>query len=488
MVSSIRARLRDEKKALSIVIGFACYTAWTETVLLCPGLFDTGFNATAAANRLVWFRMAYCTITGLASALVYMRAPTVYRTLVSTRFGKLGCFLLVICSAPIAALAGLARSPALFVCASCIIAACLVAFTYWVKILGSLRLSTLLVCVGFSFALSSLLPIVLPMGYPPIFVLGCSAFAAISWLFIVQSENRSQSQPDSLDLSTNIGTPEIDHHSARHVVVRLALCLCVWFFALRAIRCSLGITESITTSGTFGASGATRFALTIGLFACVALLLLFPTKFKLEWTYRFLFLLSLVTVLCCFPALSQFINHNIVSSLNYASLQLFAMIMWAVEAALSTNQTLHPMQVATFCGAFWSIGSAAGLLFSQLLSSISAETASLVTATLAVLLACCYTIIFTEHDVALLTEVIPELQRRPFKERCSAIGKHYGLTEREMEIMAYVATGRDTPYIQEALSLSKNTVNFHRKNLYTKLGIHSKQELLDLVKQPKSSR
>lgn len=186
--------------------------------------------------------------------------------------------------------------------------------------------------------------------------------------------------------------------------------------------------------------------------------------------------------------LSGFIDRNIASSLDHALLQLFAMVMWTAKVALSTNQTLHPMQVATFCGAFWSIGSAAGLLFSQLFSSISPETASLITAALAILLACCYTIIFTEHDVALLTEVIPELQRRPFKERCAAIGKHYGLTEREMEIMAYVATGRDTPYIQEALSLSKNTVNFHRKNLYAKLGIHSKQELLDLVKQPESSR
>lgn len=488
MISSIRARLRNEMGALPIVIGFACYTAWTEAVPLCLGLLDTGLDPAVTSSLPVWFRMAYCTITGAASALAYAKAPTIYRVLVSTRPGKLGCLLLTICSAPVALLAGLAQNAALFVCAACVAAACLVAFTYWVRILGSLKLSTLFVCVGFSFALSSLLPTALPTGHPTLFVLGCSAFAAISWLLIVRSESKLQSQPNGPNPFANIGVPEIDHHATRHVVIRLALCLCVWFFVLRAVRCSLGIAESTAPGDTFGASGTVRFALTIGLFVCVALLLLFPAKFKFEWTYRFLFLLSLVTVLCCFPALSQFVDRDIASSLDYASLQLFAMIMWAVEAALSTNQTLHPMQVATFCGAFWSIGSAAGLLFSQLFSSISPETASLITAALAILLACCYTIIFTEHDVALLTEVIPELQRRPFKERCAAIGKHYGLTEREMEIMAYVATGRDTPYIQEALSLSKNTVNFHRKNLYAKLGIHSKQELLDLVKQPGSSR
>lgn len=488
MVSSIRTRLRNEKRALPIVIGFACYTAWTETVLLCLGLLGTGLDATTAAELPVWFRMAYCTITGLASMLAYVKAPAVYHVLVSTRFGKLGCLLLALCSAPVAALAGLTQSVVLFVCASCIVAACLVTFTYWVRILGSLKLSTLFACVGVSFALSSLLPAALPTEHPLIFVLGCSTFAVISWLLIVQAENHLPPRADNLNPFASMGTPEVDHHAAHHVVIRLALCLCVWFFALRAVRCSLGMAEGATASDTFGASGAVRFALTIGLFVCVALLLLFPAKFKFEWTYRFLFLLSLVTILCCLPSLSQFINRDIASSLDYASLQLFAMIMWAVEAALSTNQTVHPMKVATLCGAFWSIGSAAGLLFSQSFASVSSEAASLIAAALAILLACCYTIIFTEHDVALLTEVIPELQRRPFKERCAAIGKRYGLTEREMEIMAYVAMGRDTPYIQEALSLSKNTVNFHRKNLYAKLGIHSKQELLDLVKQPESAR
>ena len=96
MVSSIRARLHNEMGALPIIIGFACYTAWTETILLCLGLFDTGLDPTATANRPVWFRMAYCTITGLASALAYMKAPAIYRILVSTRLGKLGCLLFAI--------------------------------------------------------------------------------------------------------------------------------------------------------------------------------------------------------------------------------------------------------------------------------------------------------------------------------------------------------------------------------------------------------
>ncbi|MFR6289806.1 helix-turn-helix transcriptional regulator [uncultured Adlercreutzia sp.] len=44
-----------------------------------------------------------------------------------------------------------------------------------------------------------------------------------------------------------------------------------------------------------------------------------------------------------------------------------------------------------------------------------------------------------------------------------------------------LARGRDRAYIEEALVVSRNTVKAHVKHVYAKLGIHSHQELLDLV-------
>ena len=40
---------------------------------------------------------------------------------------------------------------------------------------------------------------------------------------------------------------------------------------------------------------------------------------------------------------------------------------------------------------------------------------------------------------------------------------------------------RDINFACSELYLSRNTVKGHLKNIYTKLGIHSKQELIDLV-------
>lgn len=66
-------------------------------------------------------------------------------------------------------------------------------------------------------------------------------------------------------------------------------------------------------------------------------------------------------------------------------------------------------------------------------------------------------------------------------ENCIAVATESGLSTREIEIMGYLALGRSVPYIAESLFISENTVRTHCKNIYRKLGIHSKRELMDLV-------
>lgn len=65
--------------------------------------------------------------------------------------------------------------------------------------------------------------------------------------------------------------------------------------------------------------------------------------------------------------------------------------------------------------------------------------------------------------------------------KCEHIAKVGKLTKREAEVLTLIARGRSTPRIQEELHVSANTVNTHTSHIYQKLGIHSRQELLDLV-------
>lgn len=46
-----------------------------------------------------------------------------------------------------------------------------------------------------------------------------------------------------------------------------------------------------------------------------------------------------------------------------------------------------------------------------------------------------------------------------------------------------MARGRDAEYIRNRLCISRNTVNTHIAHIYRKTGVHSRQELIDLVEQ-----
>lgn len=65
--------------------------------------------------------------------------------------------------------------------------------------------------------------------------------------------------------------------------------------------------------------------------------------------------------------------------------------------------------------------------------------------------------------------------------RCAALSEAAGLTRREREIFALTARGYSSPFIAEKLVISDSTVRFHQRNIYSKLGVHSKQELIALA-------
>lgn len=64
---------------------------------------------------------------------------------------------------------------------------------------------------------------------------------------------------------------------------------------------------------------------------------------------------------------------------------------------------------------------------------------------------------------------------------CAVVAYRYGLSRREAEVLEFLARGRDVPYVASELVISKNTVRTHTKGIFAKTGVHSRQELIDLV-------
>lgn len=65
--------------------------------------------------------------------------------------------------------------------------------------------------------------------------------------------------------------------------------------------------------------------------------------------------------------------------------------------------------------------------------------------------------------------------------RCSQLARKHNLTAREAEVLELLVRGHSKTRIAETFLISENTVRGHVKHIYTKLDVHSKQELLDLV-------
>lgn len=66
-------------------------------------------------------------------------------------------------------------------------------------------------------------------------------------------------------------------------------------------------------------------------------------------------------------------------------------------------------------------------------------------------------------------------------ENCARLSDEFGLTAREREVFVLLAHGRNGRYIMDHLVISRNTAKSHIKHIYSKLGVHSHQELIDLA-------
>ena len=67
--------------------------------------------------------------------------------------------------------------------------------------------------------------------------------------------------------------------------------------------------------------------------------------------------------------------------------------------------------------------------------------------------------------------------------RCDELARSYGLTAREREVLGFLAHGHNGVYIGEELVISPNTVRTHIHNIYRKLDVTSREDILRIVRE-----
>lgn len=184
------------------------------------------------------------------------------------------------------------------------------------------------------------------------------------------------------------------------------------------------------------------------------------------------------------PLLWASLTSIVPYAVNQAANSCFGLFMWIMTAALCQRFSATRVRTFALIRAGWALGPLAGLLlgrFALLVGGLTPATvyACMLVAVLAVFVA--MGAVFNERVLMETMDILPLERRERFQDKCRLIIERYGLSEREGEIMIMFAKGRNLAYIQDELFISKSTVSTHRQHIYKKLGIHSQQELLDLV-------
>ena len=164
----------------------------------------------------------------------------------------------------------------------------------------------------------------------------------------------------------------------------------------------------------------------------------------------------------------------------------FDLMLWSLLADLSYRFHVSPiLAFGLGRGALYlanAFGSCLGV-FVQLNYLNSSDFIALTAAStiITLFLVVTFSFVLTEQDLISFHGVEKDGKPGLVMQSCNRLAEEYGLSPREEAVIRLLVKGRSIIRIQEELYMSKGTVNTHLHHIYRKLGIHNKQEILDLV-------
>jgi DNA-binding CsgD family transcriptional regulator len=251
---------------------------------------------------------------------------------------------------------------------------------------------------------------------------------------------------------------------------------CVIIFILRSFYTHLmqGNSWDISTEMVVNTFGAMLFLVVIVLFFRYTPAV--NAHFILKWS-------SPLVILAAF-LLGTNINPMVGASLLAAAVSIIDQFRWIFAIKIHRRTKGDVMLIfGSICAlyqGFILIGALSGVGLLALDAAGLIDTKLIAAASLFVL--CLVFVFFFDRklDASTGDEDSPQLQ---VPTELGSVASDHALSIREREVLAYILKGRDAPYIRDELRISKNTVNTHIKHIYTKFGVHGKQELIDAIER-----
>lgn len=303
---------------------------------------------------------------------------------------------------------------------------------------------------------------------------------------------RAQSTPDSYKLIENFAInssspsspsrPTISPASLGHAFSNLWLPLVGTMIAafIQGLVWDPVLSESSRFSNLFGAFCATIAG------ACLVLLVVIASikaKPGLGALPRFIQvgcpIAIAILLLHPFVAPTEGIAGGLSSIVGQGAFYATALFVWASAVASSDNALLPPLAFYFPCVAALALAYGIGLFLIHVIG-LGGKDICLIMLTVFLVL---YSFSLmqanqTEKHGRIIDEIRPD---QFIHKRSDELAQEFGISPRETEVLYYLGRGYNHGYIARKLFLSENTVRTHVRHIYTKLGISSREDLLNLI-------
>lgn len=209
--------------------------------------------------------------------------------------------------------------------------------------------------------------------------------------------------------------------------------------------------------------------------------------------YRCALPLSLAALLM--PLLSGGAVSSLVALASGAGTSCLATFCMVFFCSISYRYGVNALWLFGFSRAARIFAGLAATTCADLLVGAGGQAQEVATVVTAIALVACFMWALNERDYETTwgMEPAPEARRPKSVEdviaeatnaadaACMLVSRRYGLTRREEEVLAVLYGGGGVARLEEALSISKGTARVHVRHIYAKLGIHSREELVELV-------
>ncbi|MDR2587460.1 MAG: helix-turn-helix transcriptional regulator [Coriobacteriales bacterium] len=224
-----------------------------------------------------------------------------------------------------------------------------------------------------------------------------------------------------------------------------------------------------------------------GVTLCV---LFFSKRLDLAFTYRPV--LIFMSLGCCLLLL--FYSSGVVAYfLAMTGYLCFEIMNWVILSDASFRFDIPAFRMFGFGRASVSGGVLIGAVLGNLLNATveySFEFMASLLLMMVFIMIVTYTFTLTERDVAKVTRQRPRYpvmqadsvdRSLSLDESVTILAREHDISGRGLEVLHLLVKGRTGVRIEQELYMSRGTVNTHMRRLYQMLGIHTRQDLLDML-------